>query len=125
MEKYFKLLLPLLLFLLTACQEGGDAGDLQGMWRLSGSTDKHVSFSGSIAQFRQLDKGEVFANFQHTGDSLLIQCHSIEGLPSDTVIVESAFGFQPFSNIRLKIESLDNDGLILSHGSQRWTFEKW
>lgn len=58
-----------------------------------------------------LTEGEVFGNFQHVGDSLFIQCYSIKELQTDTTIVEESYGFRPFNNIRLKIESIDDDNL--------------
>ena len=51
MAKYFKILAVsywlLAIGSLTACQEGGDAGDLFGQWRLDGSDSKYISFSGA------------------------------------------------------------------------------
>ncbi len=110
---------------LSSCQEGKEAGDLLGQWRLMGSDIHYVSFSGSIAKVRNIAEGEVFGNFQHQGDSLFIQCYSIEGAPSDTTIVEESFGFKPFNNIRLKIEVLDDDRLRLSKAQQSWEFYKY
>ena len=45
MAKFFKyiFLLTSYIFLLS-CQEGGDAGDLLGQWRLSGSDTQYISF---------------------------------------------------------------------------------
>ncbi len=108
--------------LLTACQEGRDAGDLLGQWRLTDSDTKYVSFSGSVALFRSTTEGQVFGNFQHVGDSLFIQCYSINGEKSDTTMVEESYGFRPFNNIRLKIEKLDSDRLILSKEGRTWNF---
>ena len=127
MAKYFKhiLLLTSYFLLLTSCQEGGEAGDLFGQWRQTGSDTNYMSFSGSVALFRTSVEGRVYGNFQHKGDSLFIQCYSVEGLRSDTVIVEESFGFKPFNNIRVKIEALDNDHLILKNDQQSWTFNKY
>ena len=78
-------LLPSSLFLLTSsCQEGREAGDLLGQWRQTGTDDCYVSFAGAVALFHDGQGRKVFANFQHVGDSLMIQCHSIEGLATDT-----------------------------------------
>ena len=124
---YKKLLLPLSTFLLLSCQEGREAGDLHGMWRLKGSDTEYISFSGSVALFRN-GKGtdtEVFANFQHQGDSLFIQCFSKKGEPQDTIMVEESFGFKPFNNIRLKIAALDADNLVIAKGSRMWNYEKY
>ena len=127
MAKYFKhiLLLTSYFLLLTSCQEGGEAGDLFGQWRQTGSDTNYMSFSGSVALFRTSVEGRVYGNFQHKGDSLFIQCYSVEGLRSDTVIVEESFGFKPFNNIRVKIEALDNDHLILKNDQHSWTFNKY
>ena len=112
-------------FLLFSCQEGGDAGDLWGQWRLAGSDTKYISFSGSIAWIKNLNENELYGNFQHVGDSLFIQCYSIKGIPEDTTLVESSFGFRPFNNIRLKIETLSSDRLLLRKDNQTWTFDKY
>lgn len=113
------------LLLLTSCQEGGDAGDLLGQWHLTGSNTRYISFSGSIAWLKNLNENQVYANFQHVGDSLFIQCYSIEGIPRDTLLIEESFGFRPFNNIRLKIEALTSDRLQLRKDNQAWSFEKY
>ena len=127
MAKYFKhiLLLTSYFLLLSSCQEGSEAGDLFGQWRQTGSDTNYMSFSGSVALLRTSVEGRVYGNFQHKGDSLFIQCYSVEGLRSDTVIVEESFGFKPFNNIRVKIEALDNDHLILKNDQHSWTFNKY
>ena len=131
MAKFSKYLSPLtyyllpLTFLLLSCQEGREAGDLFGMWRLKGSDTHYLSFSGTIVGVKDISKGEVFGNFQHTGDSLFIQCYSIYGDPADTTIVEQSYGFKPINDIRLKIDVLDSDDLVLSKGGQIWTFYKY
>ena len=127
MAKYFKhiLLLTSYFLLLTSCQEGSEAGDLFGQWRQTGSDTNYMSFSGSVALFRTSVEGRVYGNFQHQGDSLFIQCYSEKALRSDTVIVEESFGFKPFNNIRVKIEALDNDHLILKNDQHSWTFNKY
>ena len=125
MARFYKTIALFAIVILTACQEGGDAGDLLGLWRMSGSDTKYISFSGSITRIRHLTEGEVFGNFQHVGDSLFIQCYSIDGIPSDTALVENSFGLKPFNNIRLKIEALDDDNLVISKGNQTWSFYKY
>jgi len=127
MAKFYKhlLLLTSAFLLLSSCQEGGNAGDLLGQWRLAGSDTKYISFSGSITWIKNLYETEVYGNFQHRGDSLFIQCFSKKGQPTDTVLIEKTFGFRPFSNIRLKIDRLDGDNLVLSKDNQRWSFYKY
>lgn len=131
MAKYYKhlLLLTSYIFLLTSslssCQEGRDAGDLWGQWRLEGHDDMYVSFSGTITQFRKNNGQTVFAKFQHEGDSLFMQCSSIYGEKSDTTFVEDDLGMKPFTNIRLRIDALDSDRLLLSKDGQLWTLEKY
>lgn len=126
MAKYYKILLTSAILLLTfSCQEGGDAGDLLGQWRLSGSDTKYISFSGSIVWMKSLGENELYGNFQHEGDSLFIQCYSINGIPEDTMLVENSFGFKSFNNIRLKIETLSSERLLLRQNNQTWTFDKY
>ena len=125
MAKYYKLLAVGCWLLAASCQEGGDAGDLLGQWRLEGHDDMYVSFSGTITQFRQNNGQAVFAKFQHEGDSLFMQCSSIYGEKSDTTFVEDDFGMKPFTNIRLRIDALDSDHLTLSKGGKRWLLEKY
>ena len=126
-KSYKSLFAPLLLLslLLSSCQEGGDAGDLFGQWRLSGSDTQYISFSGSIVWMKNLKENELYGNFQHVGDSIFIQCYSIKGIPEDTTLVENSFGFRPFNNIRLKIEALSSDRLQLRKNNQTWSFEKY
>ena len=111
--------------MLSSCQEGREAGDLWGQWRMVDSDTKYISFSGSIVWLKNLVEGDVYGNFQHIGDSIFIQCYSVKGEPSDTILVEKSFGFRPFSNIRLKIDKLDDDNLVLSKDNQRWSFYKY
>ncbi len=115
------------LFLLSSCQEGSKAGDLLGQWRMDRTDNQYISFSGGIAWLQEIPEKEVgvFGNFQRQGDSLFIQCYSREELKSDTIMVEESFGFKPFKNIRVKIETLDSDRLILSKDQQHWTFHKY
>ena len=122
---FFRLACLFSFFLLTSCQEGGDAGDLLGQWRLTGSDTKYVSFSGSLTLLRSINEGEVFGKFQHVGDSLFIQCYSIYGVPSDTALVENSFGFKPFQDIHVKIDALTSSKLVISQDSQTWSFYKY
>ena len=119
------LLLTSSIFLLTSCQEGGEAGDLFGMWHMSDSDTGYLSFSGSVSLFQTSVEKRVYGNFQHQGDSLFIQCYSAKELKSDTIMVEESFGFKPFNNIRVKIESLNGDIMVLSKDGQKWNFYKY
>ena len=132
MARFFKLLVLGIGCLVSACQEGGEAGDLAGIWRMDGTDDKYLSFSGGVALFRVVNAErdamlvEMFGNFQHVGDSLFIQCCP----PADkaeTYIdgVENNFGFRPYNNIRLKIDVIDGDRLVVSKDGKRWGFEKY
>ncbi len=130
MARFFKAFILCALIGLVACQEGREAGDLWGQWRLKGSDTNYISFSGSVALFRDISfqdlaKGQIFGNFQHQGDSLFIQCYSVRETASDTAVVENNFGFKPFNNIRLKIETLDGDHLVLSQAGKTWGFDKY
>lgn len=119
------LLLTSSIFLLNSCQEGGEAGDLFGMWHMSDSNTGYLSFSGSVSLFQTSVEKRVYGNFQHQGDSLFIQCYSAKELKSDTIMVEESFGFKPFNNIRVKIESLNGDVMVLSKDGQKWNFYKY
>ena len=130
MARFFKHLLALASYLLLltssiSCQEGGEAGDFFGQWRMKGTEGKYISFSGSTTWLKSMGEGDVFGNFQHVGDSLFIQCYSIKGIPEDTTLVENSFGFRPFNNIRLKIETLNSDRLLLRKDNQTWCFDKY
>ncbi|GEM_PF-1346821 len=140
MARYFKFIVHssqfivlLLAFPLTfsSCQEGRDAGDLLGQWRMTGSDSKYVSFSGSIAEFRYVEDGAlrqfVFGNFQHVGDSLFIQCYSIDEEQKiiDKELIENTYNMKPSDNIRVKIEVLDGNHLSLSKDGQWWYFYKY
>ena len=108
-----------------SCQEGREAGDLWGQWRKKDSDRQYISFSGSVVMFRHTEFGGVYGNFQHTGDSLFIQCYSNGGRASDTTMVEDAFGLKPFKDIRVKIETLNGDILVLNKDNQFWSFYKY
>ena len=125
MARFYKLISLFSIILLISCEEGRDAGNLYGQWRMSGSDTKYISFSGSITSIKDLVEGEVFGNFQHVGDSLFIQCYSKDNLLSDTIMIESSYGFKPFNNIRLKIESIDNENLVISKEGKIWSFFKY
>ena len=127
MAKFYKhlLLLTSAFLLLSSCQEGGDAGDLFGQWRLAGSDTKYISFSGSITWIKNLNENELYGNFQHVGDSLFIQCYSEKGERVDTMVVEQSFGFKPINNIRLKIATLDSDNLVFTKNGQTWSCRKY
>lgn len=125
MARFYKLISLFSIILLISCEEGREAGNLYGQWRMSGSDTKYISFSGSITSIKDLVEGEVFGNFQHVGDSLFIQCYSKDNLLSDTIMIESSYGFKPFNNIRLKIESIDNENLVISKEGKIWSFFKY
>jgi hypothetical protein len=130
MARFFKyFLLSLFAFhfslLFSSCQEGREAGDLLGQWRMDHTDSKYISFSGSIVWVKDLKNCNVYGNFQHVGDSLFIQCYSEKAEKADTIMVEESFGFKPFNNIRLKIEQLDNDHITLSKNGKTWIFNKW
>ena len=111
--------------LISSCQEGREAGDLLGQWRLSSNNNLHIAFSGSIVWIKDLNMVSVNGNFQHVGDSLFIQCYSEKAEKTDTIIVEESLGFKPFNNIRVKIAALDNDQLVITKGSHTWSFHKY
>ena len=125
MARFFKTLILLSLLLLAACQEGGEAGDLFGQWRMKGTDNRYVSFSGSVVLFRSTDGGSVYGNFQHVGDSLFLQCYSIYGTPADTLLIEGHYGFNSFSDIRLRITTLDGESLGLADDNRTWSFYKY
>ena len=122
-----RLFLPLCLsaLMLLSCQEGGDAGELFGQWRMTDTDRQYIAFSGSLVLFRSIQEGQVFGKFQHVGDSLFIQAYSINNMPLDTAIVEKTFGFTPFTNIRVGILTLNDEHLVLSKGHRKWSFDKY
>lgn len=111
--------------MLVSCQEGGEAGDLFGQWQQEGYGTRYVSFSGSVVWLKSTTDGSIFGNFQHRGDSLFLQFYSVEGLPADTTLVEDIFGFRSLNDIRLKIDCLDDDMLVLSQEGRDWRFRKY
>ena len=125
--KYFLFSLCAIHFslLVSSCQEGREAGDLLGQWQMAGNNDLYLAFSGSVTVCRNSAGANVYGNFQHTGDSLFIQCYSEKAVKADTILVEDHFGFKPFNNIRVKIAALDNDQLVITQGSQTWSFHKY
>lgn len=127
MVRFSKFFLPLYLFalLLFSCQEGREAGSLFGQWKQSGYDNRYISFSGSVVWLNGCQDGNIFGNFQHCGDSLFMQCYSITPSPADTILVEDIFEFRPINNIRLKIECLNDDALVLSKENQTWSFRKY
>ncbi len=112
--------------ILTSCQEGRDAGDLLGQWRMADGDRLYIGFSGHIARLQDTHRGEIFVygNFQNQSDSLFLQCFSKNGEAKDTTMVEEAFGFKPFNNIRLRIVTLNSDHLVLSKDGRTWNFTK-
>lgn len=125
MAKYFKILVLFSLLLTVSCQEGREAGDLLGQWRMTDTDNKYVSFAGSLVWFKSISQGEVFGKFQHVGDSLFIQCSSIYSSPADTALIEESFGLKPFDDIHLKIEALSSDKLVIRNAQQSWSFYKY
>ena len=129
MARYFKFLAIscwlLAVGMLVSCQEEGEAGDLFGQWQQEGYGTRYVSFSGSVVWLKSTTDGSIFGNFQHRGDSLFLQFYSVEGLPADTTLVEDIFGFRPLNDIRLKIDCLDDDMLVLSQEGRDWRFRKY
>jgi len=130
MARFFKYVLFLLFtihfsLLFSSCQEGREAGDLLGQWRMDHTDSKYISFSGSIVWVKDLKNCNVYGNFQHVGDSLFIQCYSEKAEKADTIMIEESFGFKPFNNIRVKIAALDNDQLVITKGSQTWSLHKY
>lgn len=125
MVRFFRRVFVFTVLCLAACQEGREAGDLLGQWRVEGTDAQYVSFAGSVALFRLIGEGEIYGNFQHVGDSLFMQCVSVESEKNDTIIVEDTFGFKPFSDIRVKIETLNDEALVLSKDGKFWSLEKY
>lgn len=120
------LLLTYSVILLASCQEGGDAGELLGQWRLAdGDGTKYVSFSGNFVRFMEVGHGEVYGNFTHTGDSIFIRCYSVGATPADTALVEQVFGMKPFADIRLKAVLPDDHTLLLSQDGHKWALRKY
>jgi hypothetical protein len=131
MARYFKWAIGfglLAIGIFSSCQEGGEAGDMLGQWQLAGTDNCYIAFSGSLTNVRHTTNGyldtQITGNYQRQGDSLFIQYYSENALKSDTVLVEETFGMKPFQNIRVKIETLNGDVLVLSKDGQKWNFSK-
>ena len=114
-----------LLLALSSCQEGHEAGDLLGQWKREGVDNQYIAFSGNIVLMRNVGQREVFGNFQHVGDSVFIQCYSINGdeAEADKQLVEETFNFKPFNNIRLRIATLNGNALVLTSKEKTWNFK--
>lgn len=130
MARYCKELTYIMLTLLLAlssCQEGHEAGDLLGQWKREGisADNQYIAFSGDIVLMRAVGQREVFGSFQHVGDSIFIQCCSIDDEAADKTIVEEAFGFKPFDNIRLRIATLNSKALVLTSKEKVWNFKAY
>jgi hypothetical protein len=54
-----------------------------------------------------------------------MQCSSIYKEKADTLMVEDEFGMKPFINIRVRIDALDSERMLLSKDGQQWTLEKY
>lgn len=110
---------------LTACEEGSDAGELYGQWRLVGGENVYVSFSGSLVIMRKTSVAEVYGNFQHVGDSLFMQYYTYKEEPLDTLTIEEELHFRPMNNVRTRITELSGKHLTLTRGGEIWNFEKY
>lgn len=110
---------------LTACEEGSDAGELYGQWRLIGGENVYVSFSGSLVIMRKTSVAEVYGNFQHVGDSLFMQYYTYKEEPLDTLTMEEELHFRPMNNVRTRITELSGKRLTLTRGGETWNFEKY
>lgn len=110
---------------LVSCEEGREAGDLYGQWRLVGGDNIYVSFSGSLVIMRKTNYSEVYGNFQHVGDSLFMQYYPNNEEPLDTLTLEEELHFKPMNNVRTRITELSGKRLTLTRGSDTWCFEKY
>ena len=127
MVKYFKTVLSafVLICSFVSCHEGHEAGDLLGMWRMDGSDTHYLKFSGHIVNVTVYGNDEVWGNYSREGDSIYIQCYSLYGRLNDTIIVEEQFGFKPFNDIRMRIETLNSERLVLSKDGKVWSFYQY
>ena len=129
-SQFIIMLFPLALALtliFSSCQEGHEAGDLLGQWKREGADNQYIAFSSNIVLLRSVGQGEVFGNFQHVGDSVFIQCYSINGdeAEADKQLVEETFDFKPFNNIRLRIATLNGNALVLTSKEKTWNFKAY
>ena len=67
----------------------------------------------------------MWGNYSREGDSIYIQCYSLYGRLNDTIIVEEQFGFKPFNDIRMRIETLNSERLVLSKDGKVWSFYQY
>lgn len=110
---------------LAACEEGSEAGDLYGQWRLVGGDNVYVSFSGNLVIMRKTNVSEVYGNFQHVGDSLFMQYYTNKEEPLDTLTLEEELHFKPMNNVRTRITELSCEKLTLTSNDAVWYFEKY
>ncbi len=139
MAKFYKYFCFVLLFLLTACQNEGDIGSLYGQWKLTNShvngenklfDNIYFSFQGKVVWVKSVNAdnhtyNDVFGNFQHVGDSLLINFVQKSELTTTASLIEERCGFADADNVRVLIRNLDSSELILLDGDNYWNFEKY
>ncbi len=139
MAKFFKYYSIVSLFLFAACQNEGDIGSLYGQWLLRNSyvngenklfDNIYFSFQGKVVWVKSVNAdnhtyNDVFGNFQHVGDSLLINFVQKSEQTTTTSLIEERCGFVDADNVRLIIKNLDSSELILSDGDNYWKYEKF
>lgn len=137
------ILLFALLATLTACTNDGDIGDLYGQWQLTSvqasdsslytPTNCFLSFQNRTVQTRIVYPeahiaANVTGNYQHVGDSLLMQFYLVnddfENLTADSLIVRY-LRFTTPQNMRFRIDNLDRKKLILRSGETTWSFRNY
>jgi hypothetical protein len=138
------LIMGLILGLLpTACTNDGDIGDLYGQWQLTAvetsdsvlyaPSNCFLSFQSQTVQSRIVYPeahvaANVTGNYQHVGDSLLMQFYLVnddyENLTADTLMVRY-YRFPTPRDMRFHILNLDNKKLILARGDALWSFRKY
>jgi hypothetical protein len=111
--------------LLCSCQKEDKNGDLGGFWKIMETTTadgyttdrKEMSYFWRI-QLKLLKIGNIYARFQHKGDSLFIQLIDHNGSRL------KEYGIYK-SEEHYGVEHLDRNGMILKSDSVRIKFRKF
>lgn len=130
MKRYYILYVFICIIAISGCENKRDNnGDLGGMWQMTEWRDNngnikankedqiYLCFRKELARFMQMPKGQTYyflSKFDMNGDS--IRFHHIVNYPTDTI--GGPWELRPYgiaSNAAMRIETLNNDKLILSN----------
>ena len=141
MNKNLALMACLGTWILSACTHNdGDIGDLYGRWQLTEMrvadsiatpNDLFFSFQSSVifvsvCNYDLHEAIDYAGNFIHSGDSLCIGM-----VPRDSVgeglrsFMSTRWGMADYDDVRLRIEALDRQQLLLSRSEDYWQFQRF